>query len=63
MRAEQDRGNQAKPAVPTSPPSNDAASKERRCRRCDQVLDALERETYFERTGMCFWCAYVDSQG
>lgn len=60
MSAEPETGNHTKRP---EPPPRDTAAKERRCRRCGQVLDSPERETYFERTGMCFWCAYVDSQG
>lgn len=40
--------------TPASPP---------RCRRCRKVVVNGEIETYFARTGLCFWCAYVDAQG
>jgi hypothetical protein len=34
-----------------------------RCRRCRKVISSAEQEIFFLRTGLCFWCAYVDSQG
>ena len=59
MRADQDPVNQTK----ASPPGRKPSPSEQRCKRCQKLLDVPERETYFARTGMCFWCAYVDSQG
>lgn len=59
MQADQDPVNHPK----ASPPDRKPSHNERRCKRCQKLLDAPERETYFSRTGMCFWCAYVDSQG
>jgi ribosomal protein L37E len=58
MRADQDPVNRTKATPPANKPQT-----EQRCKRCQKVLDVPERETYFARTGMCFWCAYVDSQG
>ena len=60
MRADQDQDavNQRKGSPQSRP-----GQGEQRCKRCRKLLDAPERETYFARTGMCFWCAYVDSQG
>jgi hypothetical protein len=34
-----------------------------RCRRCRKLVSSAEQEIFFLRTGLCFWCAYVDSQG
>ena len=34
-----------------------------RCRRCRKPIRDLKMEVYFLQTGLCFWCAYVDSQG
>jgi hypothetical protein len=34
-----------------------------RCRRCQKRIVDLEIEVYFGQSGLCFWCAYVDSQG
>jgi hypothetical protein len=34
-----------------------------RCKRCRKPISSEEYERFFERTGLCFWCAYVDPQG
>lgn len=34
-----------------------------RCRRCRKLVVNADIETYYARTGLCFWCAYVDAQG
>ena len=34
-----------------------------RCRRCRKIIASTDQEIFFLRTGLCFWCAYVDSQG
>lgn len=34
-----------------------------RCRRCQKKLGADERELFHERSGLCYWCSYVDPQG
>jgi hypothetical protein len=53
MDAEKDSTPRAD-AVGASPP---------RCRRCRQVISSAERESFFRRAGLCFWCAHVDAQG
>jgi hypothetical protein len=35
----------------------------KRCKRCRKPITSEEYERFFERTGLCFWCAYVDPQG
>lgn len=62
MRADQDQDQNAVNQRKGSPQPVKPTRAEY-CRRCQKVLDTPERETYFARTGMCFWCAYVDSQG
>lgn len=47
----------------TPPKVAEATSPVPRCRRCRKVVVNGEIETYFARTGLCFWCAYVDAQG
>ena len=48
----------------TSRPADAAgAATPPRCRRCRKVISSAEQEIFFRRTGLCFWCAYVDSQG
>ena len=44
-------------------PLADSAATSPRCRRCRKVISSTEQEIFFLRTGLCFWCAYVDSQG
>ena len=34
-----------------------------RCTRCRKRIAELAAEPYFAKTGLCFWCAYVDAQG
>ena len=34
-----------------------------RCRRCQLAVQSHEREVYFLRLGLCFWCAHVEAQG
>jgi hypothetical protein len=47
-----------------APPADPAGtSTAPRCRRCRKVIASPEQEVFFLRTGLCFWCAYVDSQG
>lgn len=59
MQEDRERVNQTK----ATHAGNDSGRKELRCKRCGKLLEAPERETYYTRTGMCFWCAYVDAQG
>jgi hypothetical protein len=49
----------------TAPPSDPAAGPAiaPRCRRCRKIIASVDQEIFFLRTGLCFWCAYVDSQG
>jgi hypothetical protein len=39
------------------------AGAQPRCRRCRMPVRADEREVYFLRLGLCYWCAHVDAQG
>lgn len=45
---------------PAKPQHGDAAH---RCRRCLKPVTDEEHERFFQRTGLCFWCAYVEPQG
>jgi hypothetical protein len=47
--------------APAGEPAGTAAAP--RCRRCRKLISSAEQEIFFLRTGLCFWCAYVDSQG
>ena len=51
------------PALPEERPSPPPTGVDLRCRRCEKPIRDLEMELYFLQTGLCFWCAYVDSQG
>ncbi|MBW3630120.1 MAG: hypothetical protein KY464_12580 [Gemmatimonadetes bacterium] len=46
-----------------SAPHPDSTATSPRCRRCRKVISSSEQEIFFLRIGLCFWCAYVDSQG
>lgn len=59
----------ARPCPPRSPvdPPPGAGAQPRggqlHCPRCKKPIPQEERDLFFSRTGLCFWCAYVDPQG
>jgi len=48
---------------PVAPPHGTDPASAPRCRRCQKVITSAEREIFFVQTGLCFWCAYVDTHG
>jgi hypothetical protein len=62
-------GEPDRPAKSSEPAKGDAPaeavppSATNRCKRCRKPITSAEYERFFERTGLCFWCAYVDPQG
>lgn len=58
-----------KPEPSSTPPGIEPAVPQRNaaaqpcCRRCRLPVPRDEREVYFMRSGLCFWCAHVDAQG
>jgi hypothetical protein len=60
---EAERGRIPVPPLADERPGPPGSRAELRCRRCHKPIRDLEMELYFLQTGLCFWCAYVDSQG
>jgi hypothetical protein len=48
---------------PVAEKSSSTRNSELRCRRCNKPVEPADRDGYFARTTLCFWCAYIDTQG